>query len=78
MVDLTLVGINLGEEFDFGVVCQVLGCRLSCENKLGGLQVKLQVGFVNIGSHDGQVDHISGGIAGGRALRPEDCERVLV
>ena len=74
VVDLALLGVNLGVELKFEVVCLLESVGVAGESERGGLQVQLEVGGGDVRDVDGQEDNVLCGVRGRRALGPKDYQ----
>ena len=73
VLDLGLLGVDLGEELKVDSIGDLFRCRGTLEAKLCGLQIELQVGLGDIGSNDSEEDVVPLGVAVRGALRPSNC-----
>lgn len=73
VVDLALIGNDLGEQLELDLVVDVLQLRVAGEGDLGGLYIQRHLLLGHIRSRDGQEDVVALGIRCRRALGPEDC-----
>lgn len=76
VVDLALLGLNLGEKIELDVVGCFAGVGVASEVKRFRLNVKLELVCWDIRYDDSQEDVVSLSVGGGRALSPVDFERV--
>ena len=72
MVDLAVLGVDLGVELKLDMIVALQGVRVAVEGQGSGLQVELEALLGYIGDGDSEVDEVLLGIRAGRALGPED------
>jgi hypothetical protein len=77
VLDLGLLGVDLGEELEVNSIGDLFRCRGTLEAELCGLQVELQVGLWDVGGDNGEEDVVPLGVVSRRALRPGDCARLV-
>jgi hypothetical protein len=73
VLDLGLLGVDLGEELEVNSVGDLFRCRGTLKAELCRLQIELQVGLWDIGGDNGEEDVVLLGVISRRALRPGDC-----
>jgi len=71
-VDLALRWVNLGIEVKLELIVSLEGVRVAGEGEGGWFQVKLELGCLDIGYGDGQVDVVLRGIGRAGSLSPKD------
>lgn len=72
VVDLALLGVDVGVEVDLDVVSGLLGIRVASKGKASGLEVEFHVFGWHIGDGDGEPDIVLFSVAGAGALSPLD------
>ena len=77
MVGLGSRGVDLLEEIELHCVVGLLGLAVALEAEVAGLDVELDLLWVDIGNVDGDIDVVLLGFCLGRALCPRYCGKVL-
>lgn len=77
VVDLAVLGVDLGVEGQGDAVCNALD-RLSGEGDLGGGNLKIGVVLGNVGNLDVHVEIVALGLISGRALSPGDWKNRII
>jgi hypothetical protein len=78
VLDLGLLGVDLGEELKVDSVGDLFWCRGALEAELCGLQVELEVWLGNVGGDNGEEDVVLLSVDVGWALGPGNCEVLVV
>lgn len=71
--DLALGWVDLPVELELDGIVALQAVAVAAEVDGGGLQIELEVGFLDVWDGDGQVDEVLGGFGCVGALSPEDC-----
>lgn len=75
VINLALLLVDLSVELKLDMVVSLQGIRVAREGESLWLELKLQVGGLDIGYRDGQVDEVLSLIGLARSLSPKDCFR---
>jgi hypothetical protein len=73
VVDLGVLRVDLGKEFELELVVALQGIRVTLKLQGGGLEIQLEFGGRDIRNGNGQVDEVLLRIGARGALGPEDC-----
>ena len=76
VVDLALLGVNLGEQIQFDLVRDILGVRVALEGHLRGLDVEFHIFLRDVWNRKREVDIVAGGVRFRAALGPQNYIKV--